>query len=246
MSAHHGRALLPVLLPLAAMAMLLITAFVKPVTLPDLLATSLADLRLRLVPAGGAVLGDRTGADREHPPRSVAFAHPFWIGECEVTQAQWRAVMGTDPSIVKGDDLPVERVSWYDCQEFVARLAARDGRAYRLPRADEWEYARRAGSSALPVAEEERAFAGAASRYVHRRELDPAASCPANAWGLRGMEGNAWEWVADSDAEYPERRLMCGGSCNMVPRWCRPEARLCYPPDFIHERRGLRIALDAE
>ncbi|MBA3937069.1 MAG: SUMF1/EgtB/PvdO family nonheme iron enzyme [Planctomycetes bacterium] len=244
MNPARGGALLALVLPAAVMAMLLTSAFVaRPA---GILTTPLTGLELRLVPAGSAVLGDRTGVDREHPARSVTFARPFWIGECEVTQAQWRAVMGSDPSIVTGDDLPVERVSWYDCQEFLARLGTRDGRAYRLPRADEWEYARRAGSSALPVADEERAFAAAAGRYVHRRALDPAASCPANAWGLRGMEGNAWEWVADSDATYPERRLMCGGSCNMVPRWCRPEARLCYPPDFIHERRGLRIALDAE
>lgn len=204
----------------------------------------LAGLRLRLVPPGTAILGDRTGADAAARPHAVRFTKPFWIGECEVTQTQWRAVMGTNPSMVRGDDLPVERVSYDDCQDFLRRLRSLDGRAYRLPNADEWEYARRAGSSALAVADEERLFAAAAATYVHRRMLAPAAACPANAWGLRGMDGNAWEWVASADPELPQRRLMCGGSCNMVPRWCRPEARLSYPTDFIHERRGLRLALD--
>ena len=123
----------------------------------------LADLRLFLVPAGSAILGDRTGADADAPPRQVTFAKPFWIGECEVSQAQWRVVMGAEPSVARGDDLPVERVSHDDCREFLRRLAMRDGRAYRLPSADEWEYARRAGSSALAVADEERLFARAAA-----------------------------------------------------------------------------------
>ncbi len=206
----------------------------------------LANLRLRLVPAGSAILGDRTGTNLDAPTHHVTFTKPFWIGECEVTQAQWRAVMGSNPSIVLGDDLPVERISYNDCQTFLRALAARDGHTYRLPSADEWEYARRAGSSTLTVAEEERFFAATAATYVHRRILDPSAACPANAWGLRGMDGNAWEWVASADPELPDRRLMCGGSCNMVPHWCRPEARLSYPTDFIHERRGLRIALDAD
>ncbi|HEX3134180.1 MAG TPA: SUMF1/EgtB/PvdO family nonheme iron enzyme [Planctomycetota bacterium] len=206
----------------------------------------LAALRLRLIPAGTAVLGDRTGTNLDAPIHTAIIAKPFWISECEVTQAQWRAVMGTNPSVVRGDDLPVERVSFTDCQTFLRTLGTRDGHAYRLPSADEWEYARRAGSSALPLADEERSFAVSAAQYVHRRQLDPASACPANAWGLRGMDGNVWEWVASADPDLPERRLMCGGSCNMVPRWCRPEARLSYPPDFIHERRGLRLAVDAD
>jgi formylglycine-generating enzyme required for sulfatase activity len=239
-----GRAAVIRLLVACTLVVLPVSAVIRPANPLEATRPLIADLRL--VPAGAAVLGDRTGADHDHAPHAVTVVRPFRLGTCEVTQAQWRAVMGDEPSIVRGDDLPVERVSWNDCQEFLRRLSARDGRRYRLPSADEWEYARRAGSSQLPVAEEEALFAVAASTYVHRRELLPAAGCPANAWGLRGMDGNVWEWVADVDPRDPGRRLMCGGSCNMVPRWCRPEARLAYPPDFIHERRGLRVAMDAE
>ena len=186
-------------------------------------------VELLLIPAGSCVIPQAGGE------RTLRVLRPFRLGRCEVTQALWRALMDADPSQERGDALPVEWVSWNDCQEFLRRLSRRDGRAYRLPSETEWEYACRAGSN------DDRGD-GARGTYVHTRALTPVVDCPANAWGLRGMDGNVWEWCADV---LPDgQRAMRGGSCNLYPVWCPPGERLTYPADFHHERRGLRLASD--
>ena len=82
---------------------------------------------------------------QEHPAHQVTLSD-YYIGETEVTQALWEAVMGDNPSYFKGDDLPVEQVSWNDCQEFILKLNAATGRSFRLPTEAEWEYAARGGN----------------------------------------------------------------------------------------------------
>lgn len=167
----------------------------------------------------------------------VSAPRAFFLARTEVTQATWNSVMEVNPSQERGDDLPVERVNWDDCQEFLRRLSDRHGRAYRLPTEQEWTYAAIAGSA-------DEAFDGARETYVHARALTPAAACPGNAWGLRGLHGNVWEWC--NDVLPDGRRAMRGGSCNLYPAWCAPDDRLTYPADFRHERRGLRLALDQD
>jgi formylglycine-generating enzyme required for sulfatase activity len=181
---------------------------------------------LLLIPRGSITTADG---------RMLSIARSVLLGRSEVTQATWNTVMAHNPSRERGDHLPVEWVSWDDCQEFIRRLSLRHGRTYRLPSEDEWAYACHAGSRAG-------SFDGARETYVHARALAPADACPANAWGLRGMHGNAWEWCADI---LPDgQRVMRGGSCNLYPVWCPPDDRLSYPAGFHHERRGLRLALD--
>jgi formylglycine-generating enzyme required for sulfatase activity len=186
-------------------------------------------VELLQIPAGSCAV------ERDGSRRTLRVSRPFLLGRCEVTQGLWRALMQDNPSRLHGDDLPVEWVTWNACQEFLDRLSQRDGRTYRLPSEDEWEYACRAGSG------DDRGD-GNRERYEHTRALTPVAACPANAWGLRGMNGNVFEWCADvlSDG----RRAMRGGSCNLYPTWCHPGDRLTYPEDFAHERRGLRLASD--
>jgi formylglycine-generating enzyme required for sulfatase activity len=101
-----------------------------------------------LVPAGKFQMGSKL-RNAEQPIHEVTIGAPFYLGKYQVTHGEWTAVMGNNPSRFKGDDrLPVERVSWDDCQEFITRLNARkDGYAYRLPSEAEWEYACRAGTT---------------------------------------------------------------------------------------------------
>ena len=183
-------------------------------------------VNLLLIPRGSVV--DEQGS-------LVSTPHAFFLARTEVTQALWNTVMDVNPSHERGDDLPVEWVSWDDCQEFLRRLSRRHGRSYRLPTEHEWTYAAIAGSNAQH-------FDGDRVTYVHTRALTPADACPGNAWDLRGLHGNVWEWC--SDVLPDGKRAMRGGSCNLYPTWCPPHDRLTYPANFHHERRGLRLALD--
>jgi formylglycine-generating enzyme required for sulfatase activity len=111
---------------------------------------TVAQIEVVLIPAGTFMMGspDGIGGDDEHPQHQVS-VKSFYMGKYEVTQAQWRAVMGTNPSHFKGENLPVENISWDDAVSFCRRLSQMTGRQYRLPTEAEWEYACRAGSSSL-------------------------------------------------------------------------------------------------
>ncbi len=185
-------------------------------------------VNLLLIPRGNAY--DEHGA-------MVSVPRAFFLGRSEVTQATWNSVMEVNPSHERGDYLPVEWVSWDDCQEFLRRLSRRHGRSYRLPTEQEWTYAAIAGSNAQH-------FDGDRVSYVHTRALTPADACPGNGWDVRGLHGNVWEWC--SDVLPDGKRAMRGGSCNLYPTWCAPHERLTYPADFHHERRGLRLAMDQD
>ena len=130
----------------------------------------------------------------------------YRLQRTEVTQRQWEAVMGYNPSEFRGLDRPVENVSWEDCQEFIKRASAMDGRPYRLPTEEEWEYACRAGSEGdwgkrangecgpLDVMGWCRENSG---DETHPIETHPVAQKEPNAWGLYDMHGNVCEWCAD-------------------------------------------------
>ncbi|PON12710.1 hypothetical protein C2W62_38190 [Candidatus Entotheonella serta] len=98
-----------------------------------------------LIPEGSCQMGSNNGNDDEKPVHRVTISQPFYLGQCQVTQAQWEVVMGSNPSASKGDDLPVTNVSWHDAQKFIEKLnAIEGGHIYRLPTEAEWEYAARA------------------------------------------------------------------------------------------------------
>jgi formylglycine-generating enzyme required for sulfatase activity len=131
----------------------------------------------------------------ERPARRVQITKAFEIGRYEVTQAQWQAMMGSNPSHFKGDDLPVEQVGWNDAQEFLKRLNARDdGFEYRLPTEAEWEFAARASASDSTTdrLQEVAWYDANTGHQTHR-----VGQKQPNAWGLHDVLGNVSEWVQD-------------------------------------------------
>ena len=160
------------------------------------------DMEFATVPAGSFVMGSqgrRGGAD-ETPQHVVRITRPFLLGRHPVTQRQWRRVMGDNPSRFKGEDLPVDSVSWEDAQAFISRLNALEGHnRCRLPFEAEWEYACRAGTDTAYSFGDDPArarlhawFKANAGERTH-----PVGRLAANPWGLYDMHGNVLEWCAD-------------------------------------------------
>ncbi|MBI2921952.1 MAG: formylglycine-generating enzyme family protein [Planctomycetes bacterium] len=197
------------------------------------------------VKAGTFTMGTKGEEKRE--ARQVTLTKDFWLQTTEVTQAQWGALMGTNPSANQDPNCPVERVSWDDCQAFVAKLNARlKGKTASLPTEAEWEYACRAGSAA------KWSFGDDPSRITDHawlasnsgKKTQPVGKKLPNAWGLYDMHGNVWEWCQDwygpyrgdeTDPAGPEEgvaRVWKGGSFTSEPTHARSAHALWCAPDW--------------
>ena len=144
----------------------------------------------------GCLTGDSECQADEKPVHRVQITKAFEIGKYEVTQAQWQAVTGSNPSTIKGDDHPVETISKQEAQDFLAKLTARnDGYRYRLPTEAEWEYAARAGASTPASLDDVAWYAANSDDQSH-----PVGQKKPNAWGLYDTLGNVREWVSDQYA----------------------------------------------
>jgi formylglycine-generating enzyme required for sulfatase activity/nucleoid-associated protein YgaU len=214
-------------------------------------------MELALIPAGSFTMGSNDGADNEKPPRTVTISKPFYIGKREVTQKQWKAVIGENPSRFKGNDLPVENVSWDDCQKFCTKLSAKTGKVIRLPTEAEWEYACRAGSTGKYCFGDLKEGLEGYAWYDMNSALSthPVGRKRPNAWGLHDMHGNAWEWCADragehgseevADTDTPSSgglRVLRGGSWTCDARLCMATGRLDDRPSARNSMFGLRVA----
>jgi len=158
------------------------------------------------VPSGSFLMGsppDEKGRYADEGPQHQVTLESFLMGRTPITQAQWLVVaqlpmvthyLNPDPSLFKGDDRPVEKVSWFDAVEFCARLSQATGRAFSLPSEAQWEYACRAGTT-TPFSFGETINPKHAN--FNSNATTPVGSFPANAWGLYDMNGNIWEWCAD-------------------------------------------------
>lgn len=218
------------------------------------------------IPAGtftmGAAQGDEYALDWEYPQREVTITRTFLLGKYPVTQAQWLAVMGNNPSRVQGANLPVDRVSWQDVQEFIRRLNAQEGhRRYRLPTEAEWEYACRAGATGAFCCGDDASALGEYAWYDANSggKPHPVGEKKPNAWGLHDMHGNVEEWVQDGAAKYrvnavkdpkgpgkSDTRIFRGGSHDCGFPFCRASKRSAMNPEFAIDGVGFRLAMDGE
>ena len=175
-----------------------------------------------------------------------------------MTQAQWHAVMESDPSQFTGDpSRPVESISWNDAREFVSKLNAMEpGATYRLPTEAEWEYAARAGSAAAYAFGDDAAQLDAYGWYADNagNTTHPVGQKQPNAWGVYAMHGGVWEWVQDRHGAYPSeaatesvgpppgnRRVIRGGSWLASAEDCRAASRSHAHPAFRGAHVGFRL-----
>jgi formylglycine-generating enzyme required for sulfatase activity len=223
-------------------------------------------IEMVFIPAGEFMMGspgnEKGREPNEGPQHKVKITKPFYMGKYEVTQAQWQQVMGKNPSYFKDSDkLPVERVSWNDCQEFVKKVGAMIGqRVCRLPTEAEWEYACRAGTTTRFYSGDDDGGLDTIAWYDRNSGNKPheGGGKAANAFGLYDMSGNVWEWCsdwhADSYANAQEKdptgpgtgtsRVLRGGSWNFIPLFFRSAYRYGYAPVIRHSYFGFRVAVD--
>jgi formylglycine-generating enzyme required for sulfatase activity len=158
-------------------------------------------MEFTMISAGKFNMGSEE-SDDEEPVHNVKINNPFYLGTYPVTQREWKAVMGNDnnPSDFKGDDLPVEQVSWVDVQEFIKKFNEKEGAdKYRLPSEAEWEYACRAGTTTRYSFDNSKSKFGYHGWYVNNSDVEThtVGQKKPNSWGLYDMHGNVWEWVQD-------------------------------------------------
>jgi formylglycine-generating enzyme required for sulfatase activity len=216
-----------------------------------------------LIPAGEFMMGSPSGEedrnDDEGPVHKVTIKNSFYMSKYPVTQKQWKKVMENNPSHFRGEDLPVESVSWIDVQEFVKKLNDKeDTDEYRLPSESEWEYACRAGTTTRYSFGDDKSklrncawyFDNSDGKTHYIGQKDP------NAWDLYDMYGNIWEWVQDighknyKDAPldgnpwnigYNSNRVFRGGGWSGFSKSCRSSARLADSPRMRNGRLGFRL-----
>ena len=193
---------------------------------------------------------DDPDADSDEKPVHSETVRDFYIGSTEVTQELWKAVMGNNPSEFRGDNLPVEKVSWNDCQTFCERLSDLTGRSFRLPTEAEWEYAARGGNRSRGYKYSGSNDIGSVAWYNgnSNSKTHPVASKQSNELGLYDMSGNVWEWTSDlwCSSYNVERggsnRVVRGGGWGSDVRYCRSANRGNNSPDGRLNSLGLRLA----
>ena len=193
----------------------------------------------------------------EKPVHRVTLTNDYYIGKYEVTQALWQAVMGSNPSFFKGTDLPVETVSWNDCQDFISKLNAMTGKRFRLPTEAEWEYAARGGKKSRGYLFSGSITLGDVAWYKENSgsKTHVVGTKQPNELGIYDMSGNVWEWCQDWKGSYSSSpqtnptgavsgsyRVCRGGSWLISAWYCRSSCRYNFTPD-CHCSRGLRLVL---
>jgi len=219
-------------------------------------------MKLVLIRPGKFMMGspnsEQGHADIEGPQHEVTISKPFYMSVTEVTQAQYQAIMGTNPSHFKGETNPVDTVSWNDATEFCKKLSDKTRQAVRLPTEAEWEYACRAGSRTRFCFGDAGEGLGEYAWYTVNSggTTHSVGQKKPNAWGLYDMHGNLWEWCADWYGGYPEgavtdpqgaasasKRVQRGGAWYHRPDTCRSANRSYVTADISTDHNGLRVVV---
>ncbi|HIA46990.1 MAG TPA: formylglycine-generating enzyme family protein [Candidatus Hydrogenedentes bacterium] len=216
------------------------------------------------IPKGSFTMGSPNSEDKRKDnerQHKVTLTNGFWLGKYEVTQAEWKSVMGNSPSSFSGSNNPVEQVSWDDIQGYLSKK----GSEYRLPTEAEWEYACRAGTTTAThygnsLSSSQANFYGnspygGASKGAYRKKTTSVGSFKPNAWGLYDMHGNVWEWCSDWYGDYSSgsvtgptgassgsSRVLRGGSWYNSGYDCRSANRSSSTPGYRYNYIGIRIA----
>ena len=199
--------------------------------------------------------------DSDEKPAHQVNLSDFYIGKYEITQAQWKALMGSNPSIFKGDSLPVENVSWNDAREFINKLNAQTGKQYRLPTEAEWEFAARGGNKS-------RGYKYSGSNTVDNvawygdnslNKTQTVGTLSPNEIDIYDMSGNVWEWCNDKYNEYNGNsqtnsqstfsgsyRMFRGGGCRNYAKNVRVSYRNCGAPGDRNNSIGFRLACSSQ
>ena len=199
---------------------------------------------------------DRSDDETQH---RVTLSNGFWLGMTQVTEAQWQAVMGANPSKFQEATRPVEQVSWDECQAFLKKLSATAaGKQFRLPTEAEWEYAYRAGTQTAYYFGADTGRLGDHAWFGENSgsQTHDVGQKKPNAWGLYDMAGNVWEWCADWYGAYAagsqqdptgapngSHRVFRGGSRDYNAAYCRAASRGRSDPGYRGNGLGFRLAL---
>lgn len=190
--------------------------------------------------------------DSERPAHSVTVGG-FYMGQTEVTQALWKAVMGSNPSRWEGNTLPVENVSYNDVKDFIGRLNSMTGKNFRLPTEEEWEFAARGGNSSHGYKYSGSDNVGSVAWYkdTSNGKTHPVAQKQANELGLYDMSGNVCErcsslWCSDyNSARSGSSRVGRGGGWNLSARFCRVSNRGEDAPSGRYSNLGFRLSVSS-
>ncbi len=209
------------------------------------------------IPAGKAMLGSpKNEKGRHQDEKEHEFeTNGFWVGKYPVTQIQWKTVMGDNPSVFKGDNLPVEMVDWEDCQEFLNNCSV-VGLRVQLPHEDQWEYACRGGrgnkqpfywgntlngdkancDGTVPYGTDEKG-----TDLENTSEVGSYEKVAPHPWNLCDMSGNVWEWCSNLHSKEGSSRMVRGGGWGIEPKCCRSSYRDWMNSSYYDEYLGLRL-----
>jgi len=232
--------------------------------------TNSIGMKFAKIPAETFMVGSPSNEPKRYSDEKqhrVTLTKGFYMGVTEVTQGQWKAIMGNNPARFKGDSNPVEKISWNDAKEFIRKLNRKEGtNKYRLPTEAEWEYACRAGtktpfSTGDCISTDQANYNGnypmpGCSKGRYRGKTTEVASFTPNKWGLYDMHGNVWEWCEDwYKKDYPSghvtdpkglssgsSRVLRGGSWIGDARSVRSADRNRNNPDYGYGDFGFRVA----